>query len=372
MIIFIEIYYSKMKKVRSLLILSFWVYIVLSIICSPEISGQEVICNYCKAVITGNYLIVDGKYYHPEHFLCAKCGKPISGSYKVENGKYYHPDCSAIETGLICAYCNKVITGDYITSKGKVYHPECYNNNVVPQCSVCLQPLSGEYKIDVYGNKFHAYHASEFNKCDNCGRLICPELTGGGISYGDGRHICNICYKKAVFTERDINDLLDKVMNKLNDLGFDLKSDNISIQGVNLNELKRVSGTDTFSELEGFCSSDASSETINGILQRKTFTSKIYVLNGIPAINLEAIIAHELMHAWMFQNTKNEQSSEVCEGSCNYIAYLYLLASSDPEVQYILKRMDKNPDIVYGGGYLKIKERFGGKPLSALMDYLKK
>jgi hypothetical protein len=51
---------------------------------------------------------------------------------------------------------------------------------------------------------------------------------------------------------------------------------------------------------------------------------------------------------------------------------LYLLASSDPEVQYILKRMDKNPDIVYGGGYLKIKERFGGKPLSALMDYLKK
>jgi hypothetical protein len=361
-----------MKKVRSLLILIAAVYFILSIIVSPEMPGQDIVCYYCKSVIRGNYLVVDGKYYHPEHFLCAKCNKPINGSYQVKDGKYYHPDCAAEETRLICSYCNRVITGEYITSSGKVYHPECYKNNIVPKCSVCGQPLSGEYKVDIYGNRFHTIHLSELNKCDNCGRLICPQLAEGGISYGDGRHICNICYRKAVFTENDINDLLYKVMNKLNDLGLDVKNENVSIQGVNINELKRVSGTESFSELEGFCSSDANSELLNGKLQRKTFEHKIYVLNGIPSINLEAIIAHELMHSWTFQNTKNNQSSEVSEGSCNYISYLYLLGSSNPDVQYMLKRMEQNPDPIYGRGYLKIKERFGGQPLSALLAYLKK
>ncbi len=202
--------FNDMKRVRSFLVLVGIVYILLSMVYSPEMPGQDLVCNYCKAVIKGNFLVVDGKYYHPEHFICAKCGKQIKGSYQERDGRYYHPNCEALVSGLICAYCNKVITGDYITSSGKVYHPDCYHNNVVPRCSVCLQPLSGEYKIDIYGNKFHAIHTSELNKCDNCGRLICKELTGGGISYGDGRHICNICYKKAVFTERDINGLTAK------------------------------------------------------------------------------------------------------------------------------------------------------------------
>jgi len=361
-----------MKKERTSFILILFAYLALSILYSPLTPGQDIKCSYCNEAITGNYLIVDGQYFHPDHFLCAKCSKPIRGSYKVNDGKYYHPDCEAQVSGLICAYCNKLITGDYITSAGKVYHPDCYKNNVVPKCSVCLQALSGEYSIDLYGNKYHSYHTSELNKCDNCGRLICSELTGGGISYGDGRHICNICYKKAVFTSGDINNLLYKVRNKLNDLGLDLSNENISIAGVGLNELKRVSGTDSFSDLEGFCSSDANSELINGQLQKKTYTHKIYVLNGIPGINMESIIAHELMHAWTFQNTKGNQPENVSEGSCNYISYLYLLSSSNPEAQYILKRMEQNPDPVYGGGYLKIKSQFGGKPLSALMEYLKK
>ena len=363
---------SVMKRVRYLLLLVSAVYLVVSIFISEGTQAQTIKCSYCDSVITGNYLIVDGKYFHPEHFLCAHCGKPITGSYKINNGKYYHPDCEVVVSGLICAYCNKIITGDYITSAGKVYHPDCYNNNVVARCSICSEPISGEYKIDIYGNKFHSFHASQFSKCDNCGRLICKQLTEGGISYGDGRHICNFCYKKAVFTERDMNDLLYKVKSSLNTIGLDIKNDNISILGVNINELKRVAGTESFSELEGFCSSDASSEFINGKLQKKSFKHTIYVLNGIPAINLEAIIAHELMHAWTFENTKNTHSSEVSEGSCNYISFLYLLTVSDPDIQYILKRMEQNPDPVYGIGYLKIKEQFLGKPLSTLLEYLKK
>jgi hypothetical protein len=33
--------------------------------------------------------------------------------------------------------------------------------------------------------------------------------------------------------------------------------------------------------------------------------------------------------------------------------------------------MEKNPDPVYGLGFQKIKNKFYGKPISTLLDYLK-
>jgi hypothetical protein len=95
------------------------------------------------------------------------------------------------------------------------------------------------------------------------------------------------------------------------------------------------------------------------------------VLSGLPSLNIEGILAHELMHAWIDENTPNEQQPDVREGSCNFISYQYLLYSSDPDVKYLLLYMDKNTDPVYGTGFQKIKNKFYGKPVAALLDYLK-
>lgn len=345
--------------------------IMLIFIFSPVMQAQIIRCFACKEEIKGAYIIVDGNYYHAQHFVCKKCGKPIEGSYQKLLGDYYHPDCYESETAVKCAVCGQIITGEMITKDLKFYHPECYKKFIVPKCSVCLEPMGGEYKVDVYGNKFHAYHIGVLDQCEICGRIICSALTNGGRYYEDGRHICNLCYEKVEYNRQNIQDLLTKVIDKLNQMGIRLSKNNISVQVVDKNELKRISGMEKFNQLEGFCQSQGQTIYVNNTKKKTNFNHKIFVLSGLPSLNIEGILAHELMHAWAAENTPDNQPPDVREGSCNYISYQYLIYSSDPDVKYLLLGMEKNTDPVYGQGFQKIRNKFYGKPISALLDYLK-
>ena len=356
------------NSISPLILISAVIFIILF---CPEMPAQIIRCFACKREIRGAYIIVDGNYYHSEHFLCKKCGNPIEGSYRKLLDDYYHPGCYDSETAVKCDFCDRIITGEMITQGLKFYHPECYKKFIVPKCSVCLEPLEGGYKIDVYGNKFHPSHIGVLDQCEICGRIICSTLTNGGRYYEDGRHICNLCYEKAVFSQYDIKDLLSKVIDKLIGMGISLNKNNISVRAVDKNELKRISGMEKFYRLEGFCKSGSQTEYVNNIKKKTIFNHTIYVLNGLLSLNLEAILAHELMHAWIVENTPNNQSSDVREGSCNFISYQYLFSSIDPDVKYLILSMEKNPDPVYGTGFQKIKNRFYGKPVSALLAYLK-
>jgi len=321
------------KSISPLVILTAWIMFIL--IFTPEMPAQVIRCFYCKGEITGEYLVVDGNYYHPEHFLCKYCGKPIEGSFRKELENYYHLDCY-----------DKVSSTIYAVP-----------NVGVPKCSVCLQPMEGDIKIDIYGNKFHSWHVGVLDQCDICGRLICDALTGGGRYYEDGRHICNLCYEKTLYNQPGINDLLTKVMDKLISMGISLNKNNISVQVVDKNELKRISGMEKFKRLEGFCNSESQTDYVNGIKNKTGFNHKIYVLSGLPPLNIEGILAHELMHAWVDENTPGNQLPDVREGSCNFISFQYLLYSSDPDAKYLLLYMDKNTDPVYGLGFQKIKNK---------------
>ena len=64
--------------------------IIFLIFLTAEVYSQSVTCSYCGKKITGKYLVVDGKAFHPEHFICGKCGKPIEGAYQKFGLKYYH------------------------------------------------------------------------------------------------------------------------------------------------------------------------------------------------------------------------------------------------------------------------------------------
>jgi hypothetical protein len=337
---------------------------------SPELSGQIIRCFACKGEIRSAYIVVEGNYYHAAHFVCKKCGRQIQGSYQKLFDNYYHPECYEKETAVKCDFCDRIITGEIITHDQKFYHPECYKKFIVPKCSVCMKPLEGEYKIDVYGNKFHSFHVGVLDQCEICSRIISSSLTNGGRYYEDGRHICNLCYEKAVFSQSVVKELLSKVIDKLNEMGISLNKNNISVQAVDKNELKRISGIDKINWLEGFIS-ESQTDFVNMKKKKTIYNHKIYVLNGLPSLNLEVILAHELMHAWAAENTNVIQPPDVREGSCNFISYQYLLSSIDPDVKYLIISMDRNPDPVYGTGFQKIKNKFNGKPISALLDYLK-
>jgi hypothetical protein len=316
--------------------------------------------------------MVEGKYFHPEHFVCAKCSKPISGEYQTENGWFYHPDCFAKAKGLVCGVCNQTLTGEYIVVEGKPYHSECYKNRVALRCAVCGEPILGEYSTDVYNNAFHSEHLNTLEKCSNCGRLICARITNGGKKMNDGRVVCNICYAKAVVSSSELQILLDRVRYRLGSFGIALRSGAVSVQAIDRVKLNQFYGNmGSIDELRGFCKTSTKEEQRNGRTIAKEYAHTIYVLNGIPTLDAEAIIAHELTHAWINENNDADIPQAISEGSCNYISYVYLKNSSDASAAAIITRMMNNPDPVYGGGFRNIKTRFEGSSMDKLLSYLK-
>lgn len=344
-------------------------FLLLIFFLSPlYLQAQE--CDYCGKKITGRYIEADGKYFHAKHFLCARCGKVITGSFAEKDGEFFHPDCYAVNEGLVCDYCNKIIRGEYVTSEGKKYHPACYEN-VLPKCAVCGKALKGEYTIDPYGNKFHSYHNSELSKCDNCNRIISERTTGGGRVYSDGRHICEMCYNEAVFDNSRIKSLMGKVMRRLKSLGLNFNERNISIRGVDRRELKRVAGGRYDGDMRGICNSSTRTEYINNRASKTTKKHEICVLNGVPSLDIESVIAHELMHVWLSDNTKDDHPDKLKEGSCNYVSYLYLKTVNSSKARQLMSMLEDDEDDTYGKGFRKVKSEFEYKSLGQFLSYLK-
>ena len=340
---------------------------LLFILNAPVILGQSIICTSCNKEIESDYLKVGNKYYHPDHFVCEYCKKPLPEKFMSDNSKFYHSECYAEVKGLKCDLCKKAITDEYMIKNNKKYHKSCYEQ-ISPKCRVCDKTLVGTFSVDYYGNKYHSHHVNEFPRCTSCSRLITKSITNGGRNYPDGRSICNICFPDAVFDQGRISGLLEKVRTKLSAMGISISSSHISIKGVSVTELKKVAGGSFSEDVKGFCKS--SIITTNNA--RAKYSHNIFVLNGLPAINLESIIAHELMHVWISQNTKRELSKSVAEGSCNYISYLYITAQNSTQLtKLLIYEIENDPGPVYGGGFRTIKSRFLGKTVNEFLSSLR-
>lgn len=333
--------------------------------------AQDLICQQCKGRITENYLIVEGLPFHKAHFLCFSCGKPIEGAYNKKDNKFYHAACFSKNEGLVCSSCGNLITEAFLTVAGKKYHKECYEGKVAVKCAVCLQPILAESQIDEYGNVFHQKHIYEYKKCENCGRLICERITGGGKKYSDGRDICYLCSAQAVYENQIIRVLFSEVKDKLRSLGI-IVPENISIEGVDRIELKRRYDGDVSPEMKGFCGSTEEIRMTGNKKEKPVYRHNIYILNGVPAGYLSATIAHELLHAWIFENAGKDLPPQIAEGSCNFASYLYLKDKNDNTARIIIKRLHNSDDPVYGDGFRTVFQRFAGKPVSDFLAFLKK
>src|SRR6266571_2959698 len=86
----------------------------------------------------------------------------------------------ALASDLSCGVCGKAITGRYVEVDGKTYHPQCYEQYRVPRCAVCGEPLEGSYLTDGWGNPFHARHGEDL-LCPFCNRVMTVSTTHGSF-----------------------------------------------------------------------------------------------------------------------------------------------------------------------------------------------
>ncbi|MCE1190483.1 MAG: protein DA1 [Ignavibacteria bacterium] len=353
----------------------FSIILFVSLLLAGSVIGsaqQKKVCAVCKKVLSGSFIKVDDKYYHANHFLCQFCGKVISGTHAKDNDGYYHPECFAKKNHLVCDHCGQVIAGPYLIFKDKNYHNDCYYNFIVPKCAVCGKPMDGEYFIDQLGYKFHIMHKNQFPECDNCGRLVCDSITHGGVKYDDGRAMCNLCLPRVINKIAEYQDCLELVRETVSDMGIHVPRKSVSIKVVSLQELQKISKNRLNPKgLRGFCESQKNTMSIAGQPVQETTTHTIYVLSGMPRLTTSAVIAHELMHAWIFENAKKKLTPEIVEGSCNYISFLYLYSFKTPESLELITGLEKNPDPIYGGGFIKIRDQFFHRDLENLLEYLR-
>jgi len=295
---------------------------------------------------------------------CSYCNKLIKGNYLTVDGKAYHEACYRDHVQPRCAYCGELIEGKYAQQGNKMYHPQCYTDHILPKCDICGQPLQGTYYTDFWGNSFHPSHSSELPECNSCGRLICESLTGGGYTLSDGRHLCRICNETAVTDDFLLEASRSYVRRLLVSHGIDNLPDEIPITLVDRQELKRLSIY--YSEaMHGF--TDHNIQTLNGRVISKD--SHIYILSHLPLIMFRAVLAHEMMHVYLFERNLDLRS-DIREGFCNLGSELVYKDNPSEYADFRLLNMSQSQDPDYGIGYRKMSRLLDQRGWRYLLESL--
>ena len=359
---------DKISIIR-IVIMALFIMTALSFI-TNDLNAQTMTCEQCgNPIRTGKYVMVDGKVYHPEHFLCAFCGNPIGDSrFNKDGGNYYHPEHYAQHVAPKCAFCGQPIIGEYIKSEGKTYHKDHYDKYVALKCSFCGLTINGNYTKTFWGETYHKYHEGNVVKCDYCSRYISDSGTGGGVRYDDGRNICGICLSTVIKDYAVAQHLFGEVKKELERYGININWDKIGFYLADRNFIAQLSNESRVIEQQtGFTYHRF--ETINGQIRSRVFD--VYILSGMPEANFISTAAHELMHVWLYLNAPYDMDNSLSEGSANYASYLVLRNRRMDRARFLIENLESDRDPVYGDGYRRVKQFVGTRGMNGWIGFLK-
>jgi len=180
----------------------------------------------------------------------------------------------------------------------------------------------------------------------------------------DGRAICTECRKSAIVAPRHIVHMALEVRQFLKEK-LDIYTDHqIAYAIVDVQELKGMTGHSRQGTELGLFSYRVTMDGGRTVYEEYT----IYLAYGIPEDRLREVIAHELAHDWMRAVYPHIRDLRIIEGWAEYVASR---VNEEYGKAYLNKRMENNPDPIYGDGYRLIKriaENQGVKGLEALFS----
>ncbi|XP_019151542.1 PREDICTED: protein DA1-related 2-like isoform X2 [Ipomoea nil] len=288
-------------------------------------------------------------YYPRDYRVCGGCHREIGyGNYLGCMGTFFHPEC------FCCYACGYPITEhEFSLSGNKTYHKLCFKELTHPKCEVCHQfiPTNGagliEYRCHPFwSQKYCPSHERDVTaRCCSCERL--ESWDAKYISLGDGRSLCLECMESAIMDTGDCQPLYHAIRDYYE--GMNMKIDQqipmLLVERHALNEAieGEKHGFHHLPETRGLCLSEE--QTVTSILKRprmagrgglvgmrtqpqrltrKCEVTAILVLYGLPRLLTGAILAHELMHAWLRLKGFRNLSPEVEEGICQVLSHMWL------------------------------------------------
>jgi hypothetical protein len=316
-----------------------------------------ILCTVAAAVV----LVTASVAYAQGAHICGVCGQPIHGNYFETGGKFYHPGC------FTCELCKKPIDGPYTVYHGKNYHTACFEEHVALRCAVCGGIIQGKYLLDYWGNAYHTRHQGDVLQCDFCQRFIVGPVVEGMVRLPDGRSLCSKCAPSSVTSARDARSILVDAADKLRSVGVEIDPRPIELRLVGQDELARIAGTRS-KDTKGFTDYLVEKSLFGRV---RSETIKVYLLNGMPRVQMASTAAHELMHVWQFRNGRLDRAADISEGSCNFASYLVLRKIGGVEAEFVIDGMLKDPDPVYGGGFRQVKTYAEKKGIASWLRLLK-
>ncbi len=326
-------------------------------------------CAHCNQPLTGNYTTALGKTWHPSHFVCAQCGRPFDGGKFYErNGKAYCRRDFDELFGPRCAMGELLGQNRYFEKDGKTYCETHYWQQFGKRCAIGGEILKNAYQINAWGDTYCAEHTAGLTECYSCHRFICERLTGGGVSYRDGRAVCKRCRQTAIDTVEQGQPVLTQVRKALARLGLEIGPATTPLRLVDQHELNRRSTKPYSTQPTGMACHQ--SETRNGqVVERQV--EAILILFGLPREHFAAVAAHELMHSYLFMNAFPDLEPVVEEGLCELAAYMWLKQQGTPEAAYRMALMEKNEDTVYGKGFQLARHSLDKMSLMTLLNHVR-
>lgn len=231
--------------------------------------------------------------------------------------------------------------------------PSSLNKNL---CCICREALSGKIIQDLWKNAAHFAHGVSF--CGSCDRILSCYASGGAYQYSDGRYICGLCKKVAILDDITANKSRRKVLELLEKVGFQGIPKNIKIVITHQHHLSshsRQRGTAGLTLTQFHFSNH----------KRVGATHQIGILNGLPKIEFEAILAHELLHVWQHEQ-HIKLSTLYAEGLCELGAFAIYSSEKSDFAKHKIQKMLNSKDPVYGNGFklfYKKLEKMGWKKL---------
>ena len=302
-----------------------------------------------------------------ETLRCAYCGRTIDGGRYVQaDGHSYHTDCYEKHVVPRCAFCNKPIEGRYVFYGGKNYHIDCYEKHIALRCDLCGAVIEGNHLTDFWGNHYCESHRGVVPECDYCGRFLGDRHNRGGITYSDGRHICNLCQKSAVGELSEAKAILEEVRRRLGQLGIVVEHKAISLRLTDKRAISRFFSGEMASHC-GFVKHEY--VRIGNLVTDQSF--QIHILDGMPRMHYIATAAHELMHVWQYLNGPLGNDPALCEGSCNYASLMVLKQIGGAEADYLIESLRKNSDPVYGEGFRRVERLVRARGADGWLEHLR-
>lgn len=357
---------------------------------------------------------------------CAGCGAPMvaaSGPVITVQGLQYHAPC------FRCAGCQRPLCGpggvgrfEYCTrpEDGQAYHPECHRQLFHPCCCVChgLIPETPDGRVQWSYHPFwkeqrycpaHAHDGTP--TCCACGRHE-PRGAEWVVLQDRGRRACLECLGTIVVDTNDAQPLYREILEFFKSQGMPhsyappllLVESGVLEDHASRETGRRRDEDGPVFHVRGLCVATVYT-TIPSIVRigqglgvnsirtalsgvpgalppgasQRCSVQSLLVLYGLPRLLCGSIIAHELTHAWVKMQNVAHLDTQIEEGLCQLMAYLWLESQDrdarrqGPEhermLSYLTHQIRSDTSPVYGDGFRRALELYQIRGLRALFDH---